>query len=146
MSDVHFAEKNLSANPRMRRPSRRPREPVTVNILNPNRSDPELVRARKLARLQKQLGSLPVNAHHIGRTRLATAMGEVAYQAQLAQEHLRKEKKLANRPKRFQITYEYELYNPVHKRTYLKQLRVIEKSTPNKLGRAGEPGSQEYFW
>ena len=121
---------------------RRSREPVTVNILNPNRSDPELVRARKLARLLKQLGSIPL----VGRTRLATAMGEVAYQAQLAQEHLRKEKKLANRPKRFQITYEYELYNPVHKRTYLKQLRVIEKSTPNKLGRAGEPGSQEYFW
>ena len=71
---------------------RRSRETPKPNPINTRRSDPELRRAKQLARLQKQLGSMNTE---LGRTRQATAMGSIAYQEQIAVEAAQKARKKA---------------------------------------------------
>ena len=102
-------------------------------------SDPEIMRALKLARLEKQLGL------HIlsGRTRLATALGDIAYQEAIAREAAKRAMKAK---KNFQVEYNYTLWNPKHQKSYNKRLVVTERVRSDRVGHEGRPGSIEYFF
>ena len=102
-------------------------------------SDPEIMRALKLARLEKQLGL------HIlsGRTRLATALCDIAYQEAIAREAAKRAMKAK---KNFQVEYNYTLWNPKHQKSYNKRLVVTERVRSDRVGHEGRPGSIEYFF
>ena len=102
-------------------------------------SDPEIIRALKLARLQKQLGVYILS----GRTRLATALGDIAYQEAIAREAAKRAMKAK---KNFQVEYNYILWNPKHQKSYNKRLVVTERVRRDRVGHEGRPGSVEYFF